>query len=88
MLVIIIYFKIRSNTSIDIYHKLQPSIMDASSISRGTSFVKQQNIVMVKGIHNELNIQSTENKLPYICKYCNTKGTDILCKINVRQKAH
>ena len=42
---------------------------------------------MVKGIHNELNIQITENKLPYICKYCNTKGTDILCKINVRQKA-
>ena len=36
---------------------------------------------MVKGIHNEINIQITENKLPYICKYCNTKGTDILCKI-------
>ena len=60
--------------------------MDASSISRGNPFTKLQNDITVKGIRNEIKIQITEKKVPYICKYCNKKKIDAICKVNVRPK--
>ena len=85
-LVTMIGFKIGNNILIVIFQKLQPSIMDASSISRGTPFTKLQNVITVKGIRNEIKIQITEKKVPYICKYYNKKKIDAICKANVRPK--
>ena len=85
-LVIMIGFNIGIKTLRVICQKLQPSIIAASSISLGTPFTKLQKVITVKGILSEIKIQITDKNVPYICKACNKKKMDAVCKVNVRPK--
>ena len=42
--------------------------------------------LMEKGILSEIKIQITDKNVPYICKACNKKKMDAVCKVNVRPK--